>query len=120
VRSNDSENSETKIQIKAHVVNYVTITPPNVYIKKSGDTIQDAKTTISTDREPPLELEVESFNIPEKVKYAIEETRAGKEFKVTFSHIQESEEPYSGYLILKTNYKDKPRLRILVRTRFKK
>jgi hypothetical protein len=100
------------------VVNYVKIIPPNVYMKKSGDTIPDTTATISTDRETPLELKVESFNIPEKVKYTIEEIKEGKEFKVTFSHIQESEEAYSGLLILKTNYMDKPTLRILVRTRF--
>ena len=100
------------------MVNYVKVSPPNVYMKKSGDTIPDVSATISTDREPPLKLEIASFNIPEKVKYTIEETKEGKEFKVTFSHIQESEAAYNGILNLKTNYKDKPTLRIFVRSRF--
>jgi len=118
VVSNDAENRETKVQLKAHVVNYVKVIPPNVYMKKSGDTIPDVSATISTDREVPLVLEVASFNIPEKVKYTIEETKEGKEFKVRFSHIQKSEEAYNGLLNLKTNYKDKPSLRIFVRSRF--
>ncbi|HMA85456.1 MAG TPA: hypothetical protein VKN73_07115, partial [Desulfosalsimonadaceae bacterium] len=90
----------------------------HVYIRKSGGAIQAASTIISTDRKKPLALEVVSFNIPEKVKYTIEETQKGKQFKVIFSHIAESEEAYSGVLILKTNYKDKPRLRIFVKSRF--
>jgi hypothetical protein len=100
------------------VVNYLKVSPPNAYIRKSGDAFIDAVATISTDREPSLELEVASFNIPEKVKYTIDEIIKGKTFKVTFSQIQKSDEAYSGLLILKTNYKDKPTLRILVRSRF--
>ena len=100
------------------MVNYVKVHPPNVYMRKSGDTIPDASAVISTDREVPLMLEVASFDIPEKVKYTIEEIKKGKTFKVTFSHIQESEEAYSGTLNLKTNYEDKPTLKIFVRTRF--
>ena len=100
------------------MVNYVKVSPPSVYMKKSGDTIQDASATISTDRKVPLELEVASFNIPEKVKYTIEETAKGKSFKITFSHIQESEESYTGILKLKTNYEDKETLTIYVRSKF--
>ncbi len=118
VLSNAPDNSEASIQIKAHVVNYLKVSPPNVYIRKSGDTFTDAVATITTDRELPLELEVTSFNIPENVKYTIDEIIEGKTFKVTFSQIQKSDEAYSGLLILKTNYKDKPTLRILVRSRF--
>ncbi len=61
---------------------------------------------------------IETFNIPEKVKYTIDEIIKGKTFKMTFSQNQKSDEAYSGLLILKTNYKDKPTLRILVRSRF--
>jgi hypothetical protein len=100
------------------VVNYLKVSPPNAYIRKSGDAFIDAVATISTDREPSLELEVASFNIPEKVKYTIDEIIKGKTFKVTFSQIQKSDEAYSGLLILKTNYEDKPTLKILVRSRF--
>jgi hypothetical protein len=118
VKTNDPENSLTTLQIKANVVNYVKIAPPHVYIRKSGGTIREASATISTDRKTPLELEAASFNIPEKVKYTIEEIQKGKQFKVIFSHIAESEKAYSRVLILKTNYKDKPRLRIFVKSRF--
>jgi len=52
------------------------------------------------------------------VKYTIEEIRKGKAFKVTFSHIQETEKAYYGILNLRTNYKDKPALKITVRSRF--
>ena len=100
------------------MVNYLKVSPPNVYIRKSGVTFTDAVATITTDRESPLELEVASFNIPEKVKYTIDEIIKGKTFKVTFSQIQKSDEAYSGLLILNTSYKDKPTLRILVRIRF--
>lgn len=116
--SNDPENSETRVQIKAYVVNYVKVAPPNVYMKKSGGTIPDASATISTDRKTPLVLEVVSFTIHEKVTYTIEETKKGREFKVIFSHIQESEEAYFGILSLKTNYEDKPTLKIIVRSKF--
>jgi len=118
VMSNDPENRLTTLQIKANVVNYVKIAPPHVYIRKPGGTIQEASATISTDKKTLLALEAASFNIPEKVKYTIEEIKKGKQFKVIFSHIAESEEAYSGVLILKTNYKDKPRLRIFVKSRF--
>ena len=116
--SNDPDNRETLIRIKAHVVNYLKVSPPNVYIRKSNDAFTDAVATITTDRAPPLELEVASFNIPEKVKYTIDEVLKGKTFKVTFSQVQKSDEAYSGLLILKTNYQDKPTLRIVVRSRF--
>lgn len=116
--SNSAKNSEEKIYIKAHVVNYLKVHPPNVYIRKSGDTILDGVAKISTDREPPLELEVESFNIPDKVSYTITEMIKGREFRITFSHKLESEESYSGALILRTNYADRPRVKIFVRSRF--
>ena len=118
VISNDPKNSEAKIQIKAQVINYIKISPPIVYIRKSDDTITDAIATISTDRKTPMTLDVESFTIPDKVKYTIEETIKGKEFKVTFSPTLESEEAFKGVLTLRTNYKDKPILRIFVRSRF--
>ena len=118
VFSNDPDNREALIRIKAHVVNYLTVSPPTVYTRKSNDAFTDAVATIATDREPPLELEVASFTIPEKVEYTIDEIIKGKTFKVKFHQVQKSDEAYRGLLILKTNYKDKPTLRILVRSRF--
>ena len=118
VISNDPDNSETLIRIKIHVINYLTVSPPNVYIRKSNGAFTDAVATIATDRQLPLELAVASFTIPEKVQYAIHEIIKGKTFKVTFHQIQESDEAYSGLLILKTNYTDRPTLRIFVRSRF--
>ena len=79
---------------------------------------QIAFATIATDRQLPLKLVVASFTIPEKVQYTINEVIKGKTFTVTFHQIQKSDEAYNGMLILKTNYKDRPTLRIFVRSRF--
>jgi hypothetical protein len=48
------------------------------------------------------------------VKYTLAKSKKGKEFKVIFSHVQCSEEAYSGTLNLRTNYADRPTLRIYV------
>ena len=118
ILSNDPDNREALIRIKAHVINFLTVSPPNVYIRKSNDAFTDGVATIATDRKLPLKLEVASFTIPEKVEYTIDEIIKGKTFEIKFHQIRKSGEAYSGLLILKTNYKDKPTLRIRVRSRF--
>ena len=119
VKTNDPEKNETKITIKANVIQIIQVMPTSInFVGIAGQKI--TKTImISTNEQKPLQLEEISFSLSEKMNYMIEEIKKGRQFKISFTNIPGTAEVYQGELKLKTNFSEKQMLTIPIRGRFR-
>lgn len=62
----------------------------------------------------PLELTPTKFNLAEKLTYTIEEIEKGRHFQIRFTTLPGPPQTYRGYLKLKTNYPETPKITIRV------
>jgi hypothetical protein len=62
----------------------------------------------------PLELTLIRFNLAEKLTYTIEEIEEGRHFRIRFTAIPSPPQTYRGYLKLKTNYPETPKITIRI------
>lgn len=67
----------------------------------------------------PLTLIPAKFDLEERVRYKIEEVERGRRFKIHFTNIPGPHGSYRGTLELKTNYPERPVIRIPISATFK-
>lgn len=120
VNSNDPENGAIHIGITAFVKVAVLISPRYVSLNgKNGESITGI-VEIKAGLDKPLTLTPDAFNLEGKLTYRIEEVEKGREFKIYFTSIPEAPSDYYGFLNIKTNYSEKPAIRIQIRGHFVK
>lgn len=68
----------------------------------------------------PLKITPDKYNLEGKVSYAIEEIKKGKQYKITFKNNPDVSGRFDGGLRLRTNYKEKPEIKIVISSRFNK
>ena len=114
VNSSDPENSTIRLIIKATIKVLIDLSKNSVYLKgNEGDNISTT-ITIKTNEPKPLKLELDSFNLSDKVHFKTEETEQGKIFKLHFSSTPGLVGRHKGVLNLRTNYPEKPIISIPV------
>jgi hypothetical protein len=60
-----------------------------------------------------------NFNLEDKLDYALEEVEEGRKYYLRFTSIPIPPQTYHGVLKLKTNYSEKPEIRIRIRGRIR-
>lgn len=120
VYTNDPVNRLATLTIKAFVKTPIYFYPKNVNLLARVGQKVTKTIRIKAGEELPLKLEEGYFDLAEKVTYRMEETIAGREFKILFTSIPGPAENYRGVLRLKTNYPERPEITIPIRGNIKK
>ncbi len=88
-----------------------------VFKGRAGDAI--TKTIeIKARGDKPLKLETSAFDLEDKMRLTIEEVESGRTFHLHLTNIPGPPDTFHGTLTLKTNYPEKPEIRIKIRARF--
>ncbi len=120
VFSNDPEKRNEGLTLEASIKPLFRITPSTIVTLtgKRGES-KSVEVLISTDMTKPLNLEPEGFTLDEgKISYKLETVEAGKQYRITFRNNPGNPGNFNGELRLRTNYAEKPRIKIGVRSRF--
>ncbi len=118
--SNDPRHEFLKIDIKAFVKVAIHLSKGRVYLKAFAGQKITKTITIRAELDRPLKIETSHFDLDKKVSYKIEEVKAGRIYRIHFTNIPGPPEIYHGSLKLKTNYPEKPEIKIRINGRFKK
>ena len=112
--SDDPKKPQTSISIKARVKPIITVKPRSVHLRGlQGDPIT-REVTIRAHEELPLKLSDAKLSVADKVDYDIKAIEEGKVYRLTFRDRLKQKGKYKGVMQLKTNYPDKPLLKINV------
>jgi hypothetical protein len=89
-------------------------------VRLSGKTGQQVSTTVEVRAllEKPLKIEVEAFDLEGKVTYEMDELEKERVYRIHLKNVTGTAQTYRGHLKLKTNYRERPELIIMVRGRF--
>ena len=68
--------------------------------------------TIRAEEDNPLILNVSKITIPDKVAYELKSVEKGKTFQLVLRNKLQKRSKYFGYVTLKTNYADKPVIKV--------
>ncbi len=120
VFSNDPENRNMHLTFEASIKPIFQITPSKTVILtgKTGER-KRAEVLITAGLDKPLNLEPERFTLGEgKVSYSIETVVPERQYRVVFTNNPNIHGSLNGELRLKTNYTEKPRINIGIRSRF--
>jgi hypothetical protein len=120
VLSSDPDKRNETLTLEASIKPLFNITPASIVTLtgKRGE-MKSVEVLISTGIDKPLNLEPEGFTLDEgKISYKLETVEAGKLYRVVFKNNPAIQGNLNGELRLRTNYVEKPRIKIGVRSRF--
>lgn len=106
--------------IKATVHAIIAVNPRYVRLYGRDDGSITKSIEIRAGLDKPLTLEPADFDLEGKVAYKIEEIDKGRAFRISFTSSPGISGKYRGFLDLKTNYEEKPNVRISIRGQFQK
>ena len=114
VVSNDPVNSRVEIGVEANVISPMRIS--SIYVGLYARPGQKVTRVVEIEAmlDKPLELHPAEFNLPDDVEYRIEEVTEGRKFRIHFSNIPGQPHRFKGYLKLKTNYEEKPKIKLRI------
>ena len=119
VKTNDPEKQNIILAIKATVKVPIFVSSRYVHLYGKGGGAVSKTIKILAELDKPLDLSVIDFTLENKLKYAIETVRKGKEYRIRFTSVGGVKENFRGFLKLKTNYPEKPEISIVINGRFK-
>jgi hypothetical protein len=122
VYTNDPRNKFEVLRIEAFVRAVISVSPKYVSLKGMADRKITKTVTVRAEQDKPLKLEPSHFDLTGKVKvidYRIEEVEAGREFRIHFTSIPGNAGIYRGFLKLKTNYLERPEIKIWIKAKFR-
>ena len=120
VYTNDPRNKLEVLRIEAFVKAVISVSPKYVSLKGMADRKITKTVRVRAQEDKPLKLEPSHFNLSNKVDYRIEEVEAGREFRIHFTSIPDNVGIYRGFLKLKTNYPERPEIKIWIKAKFKR
>lgn len=114
VHSNDPVTPEIKITLTAFVKTSISFDRWGIMM--DGIVGQDIKQTVNftANEEQPLLIEVETSSLMNKVSYELKNIEKDKKFQLIVSNISQKADKYNGFITLKTNYANKPKITIRV------
>jgi hypothetical protein len=120
VYTNDPRNRIETLNLEADIQVPIFISTKDVYFTGVAGTPIKRIIKIRAEKDKPLTLDQDVFDLGDKVSYRIEELEPGRVFLLHFTNISRLPEPYRGVLKLKTNYAEKPEINIRIRGSFQK
>jgi hypothetical protein len=120
VFSNDPEKRTEILTFEASIKPIFRMTPSSIVTLtgKKGER-KRAEVLIITSLDKPLKIEPEGFALDQgKMSYSLETVEAGKQYRVVFSNNPDISGIFNGELRLRTNYTEKPQIKIRVHARF--
>lgn len=119
IYSNDPNRAMETVRVTFSVKILIDVMPRYVYLRGMAGQVLTRVVTIRTEVDRPLTLTTSRFDLEKKVKYTIEEVQKGKLFRIHISNIPGTPLSYRGVLELRTNYPEKPIIRIPISATFK-
>lgn len=117
LKTNVPQHPEVTVNVSVNVRKPppVQVTPSSLRITGRVGEETTGQVVIEANQEVPLQLEVESSTLPANIAYTLEETEKGKKFTIRFK-AEPVDKPvnYEGALKLKTNYPERPYIRLHV------
>jgi len=120
IYTNDPRHQLVRIGIKAFVRISIHLSKSRIYFKGLAGQKITKTITIRAELDRPLNIETTRFNLDKKVTYKIEEIETGRIYRIHFTNIPGPAEIYHGSLKLKTNYPEKPDIKIRINGKFRK
>ena len=121
VMTNDSTTPETTLTVSGNVEKFVTITPSVVRINgKVGDQLKSEIKIIPENKYPLTISKIKSQEAAKNIKYELKEVKSDsgdKEYLVTVENLKKDAGFYYDVLILETDSKIQPEIRINVMAR---
>ncbi|MDY7032874.1 MAG: hypothetical protein SVY10_13320 [Thermodesulfobacteriota bacterium] len=114
IYSDDPKNPQASISIKARVKPIITVKPKTVHLRGLKGALITREVTIQAYEDLPLKLDDIKLSISDKVDYEMKTTKEGTVYRLIFMNKVNKEEKYRGMMQLKTNYSDKPLLKIRI------
>jgi hypothetical protein len=119
VFSNDPEKRSELLTFEASIKPIVRFMPSYmVNLKGEKGEIKSAEVLIITNLDKPLKIEPDGFTLEGKLNYSIETVETGKQYRVVFRNNPNITGIFNGELRLRTNYTEKPQIKIRVHSRF--
>lgn len=118
VSTNDPVMSEVDLSVRAFVIMPISISPryANLYGKEGQSITKVVEIRAGLDK--PLTLTLDKFDLEGKLTYTMEEIEKGRRFRLQFTNIPGPPQSFYGFLSLKTNYPEKPVIKVRIRGRF--
>jgi len=95
------------------------VTPRNVYLRGLAGQTLTRIIKVRAGLDSPLTITPVKFDLEGRLKYEVEEVEKGKLFRIQFTNIPGPAGSYRGALELKTNYPEKPLIRIPISATFR-
>lgn len=96
----------------------VQVAPDHVFFNGTEGQKITKIVRVNSGLDKPLILEPTYFNLDKKLTYRVEEINKGKNYKIHFTNIPGPADSFYGFLKLKTNYSEKPEIKIPIRAKF--
>lgn len=119
VKTNDPLKETVLLVVKATVKVPIHVSTRYVQMYGKGDKEVQKSVNIVAKLDKPLNLKMIEYTLKNKLKYAIETVKKGKEYRIRFTSMPGIKENFKGLLKLKTSYSEKPEISIVIRGRFK-
>lgn len=115
VNTNDPRFNVVRLRIKGFVKVPIYLSARGVYLRANEGGSVSKSVEIKAGLDRPLTLKPIGFSVGDRVSYRIEEVEKGKRFKIHFTSLPGPPQNYKGFLKLKTNYPEKPKITIKIR-----
>ncbi len=119
VFSNDPEKRNEHLMLEATIKPIFRLLPSSTVglSGKKGEK-KSAEVIISTGLDKPFKLKPDRFTLEGKLNYSIEPLDKGKSYRIVFKNNPDITGNFRGELRLRTDYKEKPQIKIKVDSRF--
>jgi hypothetical protein len=118
VYSNDPSIQVETITLSAYVKVPIQLSSKIVFLQGKRTVAAKRTVEVKGGLEKPLKIEPVEFSLSDRLSYEIVEVNPGKLYQVHFTSIPNTGDSFQGILRLKTNYPEKPEIRIYLRGRF--
>ena len=106
------------LEVKAFVKVPICLSPRYIYLQGDKDKRVTRVVEIRAGLDKPLTLTPTKFNLEGKLTYRLEEIEKGRIYQIRFTSVPGPPQTYRGFLVLNTNYSEKPEIKIRIRGRF--
>ena len=120
VTTNDPNMNAVSLEVKAFVKFPIYLSPRYIYLHGDADKKITRVVEIRAGLDKPLTLTPTRFNLEGKLTYTLKEIEKGRIYQIRFTSVPGPPQTYHGFLVLKTNYREKPEINIRIRGRFVK
>jgi hypothetical protein len=114
VKTNDPRRPQMMIGLSGNIWVPIAVHPRYGNLKGVLDDVVERKIFLEAKKEEPLQVELVSVSIPDKIDVILKEEEPGRKYQIMVKNKAQGIASYNGFITLKTNYVEKPELKVRI------